>query len=185
MKGISALCTYPEEALKENYRKMSFSLVLMTIAVVTILDPVLAYFIKGYDIDIYNIILMVILGIAAYLFDCSVFWLIGKGFGGKANLMVYINKWGITFLPTLFCAVFVVFTENYYELFVGNELLIILFNFLFIGVLFWKTIIFVVFLKTVPELKGARLVAAFLILCIIIVFLALLYGRLGLRTPII
>ncbi|PKM48308.1 MAG: hypothetical protein CVV01_04160, partial [Firmicutes bacterium HGW-Firmicutes-6] len=58
-------------------------------------------------------------------------------------------------------------------------------NILFVGILIWKTILYVVFLKEVAGLGGKKLMIAFVLCGIGILILAFLNMSLGLKTPIL
>lgn len=61
----------------------------------------------------------------------------------------------------------------------------IIFNILFVGILIWKSILFVIFLEEVAGLKRGKLAATFIICGIAIFMLALFNTYIDLKTPIL
>lgn len=179
----------PAEAFKQENAKLAWILVSLTIAVVTVFDSVMNYLVNGkdYPVDINSIklLLMVSLGVATYLGICCLFWGIAKLFGSQTRLTVYIKTWGLTYIPTLICGVTVVLVETYFTLFWNNSIWGLLLNIVFVGILIWKTILYVVFLKEVAGLNGKKLIGAFLFCGIGILILAFLNMSWGLKTPIL
>ncbi|HEY5555670.1 YIP1 family protein [Acetobacterium sp.] len=111
----------PADAFKRGNRKVSWILVALTIGVVTIFDPLLQTFVNGTGvakpIDGLQIVWLSAAGIGTYLLICTIFWIIGKIFGSLTTLQTYIRTWGISYFPTLLCAIIVAVTENYFFLF--------------------------------------------------------------------
>jgi hypothetical protein len=60
-----------------------------------------------------------------------------------------------------------------------------LLSIVFVGLLIWKVILYVIFLREVAVLKGGRIIGAFVIIGIMIAALALFNGYVGLKTPIL
>lgn len=179
----------PAEAFKRGNAKISWVLVGITIAIVTIFDTVMNYLMNGkdypVDINILKLLLLASLGVATYLAICGIFWGISKLFGSQTHLRVYINTWGLTYLPTMICGVIVVLVETYFTLFWNNSIWGLLLNIVFGGILIWKTILYVVFLKEVAGLRGKKLIGAFLLCGLGILMLAFLDLNVGLKTPIL
>ncbi|MBU4438981.1 MAG: YIP1 family protein [Acetobacterium sp.] len=179
----------PADAFKKGNRKLAWTLVGITIAVVTVFDAVMNYLVNGKDypaeINSVNLILLVGLGVATYLGMCGIFWGIGKLFGSQTQLFKYIQTWGLTYMPTMLCGLTVVFVETYFTLFWNNAIWGLLLNILLVGILIWKTILYVVFLKEVAGLSGKKLIGAFLLCGIGILILAFLNLSIGLKTPIL
>lgn len=60
-----------------------------------------------------------------------------------------------------------------------------LLSIVFVGILVWKAILYVIFLREVADLKGGRMIGAFAVVGIMILALALLNGYVGLKTPVL
>jgi len=56
---------------------------------------------------------------------------------------------------------------------------------IFVGVLLWKIILYVLFLREVAGLAKSRLLGAFVVVAILIAAMAALNGYVGLKTPIL
>ncbi|MDK2935535.1 MAG: hypothetical protein PWP62_543 [Eubacteriaceae bacterium] len=179
----------PAEAFKRRNQQLAWILVGITIVVVTVFDAVMNYPVNGKDylveINIINLLLLACLGVATYLGICGIFWGIAKLFGSQTKLVVYIQTWGLTYIPTIICGLTVVFVETYFTLFWNNSIWGLLLNIVFVGILIWKTILYVVFLKEVAGLSGKKLIGAFLLCGIGILILAFLNVSVGLKTPIL
>lgn len=189
MEMFLEVLNQPAEAFKRGNAKLAWILVGITIAVVTIFDVVMNYLVNGkdYPVDINSIelLLMASLGVLTYLGICCIFWGIGKLFGSQTRLSVYIQTWGLTYIPTMICGVTVVLVEAYFTFFWNNSIWGFLLNIVFVGILIWKTILYVVFLKEVAGLEGTKLIGAFLLCGIGILILAFLNMSMGLKTPIL
>ena len=125
------------------------------------------------------------LGVASYLLICTVMWLVCKCFGSKTNLQSYIQTWGISFFPNIICSITVAITEVYFYLIWNSPLWGMLLSIIFVGVLIWKIILYVLFLREVAGLVKARFLGAFVIITIVIAVMAALNGYVGLKTPIL
>ena len=55
----------------------------------------------------------------------------------------------------------------------------------FTGVLIWKIILYVLFLREVEGLRRVKLAGAFIIITIVIAILAAVNGYVGLKTPVL
>ncbi len=55
----------------------------------------------------------------------------------------------------------------------------------FTGVLIWKIILYVLFLREVAGLRRVKLAGAFIIITIVIAILAAVNGYVGLKTPVL
>ncbi|AFA47330.1 YIP1 family protein [Acetobacterium woodii] len=179
----------PAEAFKRGNVKISAILVGITIVIVTIFDAMMHYLVNGkdypVDINIFKLLLLASLGVVTYLAICGIFWGIGKIFGSQTQLRVYLKTWGLTYIPTMICGAIVVLVETYFTLFWNNSIWGLLLNIVFGGILIWKTILYVVFLKEVTGLRGKKLMGAFLLCGIGILVLAFLNLYVGLKTPIL
>jgi len=85
----------------------------------------------------------------------------------------------------LLCSIAVAFSETFFTVFWNNSIWGMLLSIVFAGILIWKTILYVIFLREIAGLKGGKMVGAFIVIGIIIVGLALLNGYIGLKTPIL
>jgi hypothetical protein len=179
----------PAEAFKKGSTKLAWTLVGITIAVVTVFDTAMNYLVNGKDypvvIDCVHLLLLMGLGAATYVAICGIFWVIGKLFGSRTQFFVYLQTWGLTYIPTIICGLTVVFVETYFTLFWNNSIWGLLLNIVFVGILIWKTILYVVFLKEVAGLSGKKLIGAFLLCGIGILILAFINMSMGLKTPIL
>ena len=189
MESFLEVLNRPAQAFERRNANLSWVIVGMTIAVVTVFDTVMNYLVNGkdypVDIDSVRLLLLAGLGVATYLGICFIFWSVGKLFGSQTRLFVYIQTWGLTYIPTMICGVTVVLVEAYFTLFWNNSMWGLLLNIVFVGILIWKTILYAVFLKMVAGLSGKKLIGAFLLCGIGILILAFLNISVGLKTPIL
>ena len=179
----------PTDAFKRHNNKTSWIFVIITILVVTVFDPYIHYFVNSADypvsIDAFKIIWLSSAGGATYLAICAVFWIVCKAFGSRTSLTAYIRAWGISYAPTFFCAVIVSLVETFFFIFWNNSVWGMLLNIVFTGILIWKSILYVIFLREVANLKGKKLVGAFILCGLVILVLAFVNMSIGLKTPIL
>jgi len=177
----------PIDAFQNKNKAVAWFLAASAILITTIFEPLLAWFAGSQHPipDIYMILRTTLLGCVSYLVISAVFWIICKCFGSKTPLKTYIQTWGLTFFPTLLCSIAVAFSETYFTVFWNNSIWGILLSIVFAGILIWKTILYVIFLREVAGLKGSRFFGAFVAIGVIIAALALLNGYVGLKTPIL
>ena len=166
---------------------MAWGLVALTILINTVFEPVLRFFADALHqkIDWLHVIITSALGICTYLIICAVFWLVSKCFGSKTNLRIYLNTWGLTYFPTLLCSLVVAFTEVYFYVFWNNILWGMVLSILFVGILLWKAVLYVLYLREVAGLKRGKMVGAFIVIGIFIVLLAMANGYVGIKTPVL
>jgi hypothetical protein len=178
---------HPIEAFKNKSKAVSWSFVALTVLINTVFEPILAWTAGTFHPipDLYRMLTTTLLGCVSYLVLCTVFWIICKAFGSETPLKTYIDVWGLTFFPTLLCSIAVAFSETFFTVFWNNSIWGMLLSIVFVGILIWKTILYVLFLKEIAGLKGIRLFLAFAAIGILIVFLAMLNGYMGLKTPIL
>ncbi|HHV98722.1 MAG TPA: hypothetical protein GXX36_03970 [Clostridiaceae bacterium] len=183
---IEAL-NHPIDAFRNKNKTGAWVLVASTILINTVFAPLLTWFACAWYSapDIFSMMLTTLWGSASYLAICTALWLFCKLFGSKTPLKAYLQTWSLTFFPNLLCSIAVVFSEVYFTVFWNNSIWGILLSIVFVGLLIWKTILYIVFLKEVAGLKGGRMFGAFIVIGIIIVVLALLNGYVGLKTPIL
>jgi len=187
MNFFFEVLNHPIEAFRNKYKAATWFLVVFTILINTVFDPLLAWFADAQHPipDIYLILRTTLLGCVSYLAVCVVFWVICKCFGSKTPLKAYIQTWGLTFFPTLLCSFAVAFSETYFTVFWKNSIWGMLLSIVFVGILIWKAILYVIFLREVADLKGGKIIGAFVVIGIMIIALALLNGYVGLKTPIL
>lgn len=187
MNFLFEAINHPVDAFRNKNKAAACFLVASTISINTIFEPILAWYASPWRSvpNIYSMLLTTLWGCASYLAICVVFWGICKCFGSRTPLMIYIEAWGLTFFPTLLCSIAVAFSETYFTVFWNNSIWGIFLSIVFVGILIWKTILYIVFLKEVADLKGGRMFGAFVAIGIIIAVLALLNGYAGLKTPVL
>lgn len=187
MRYFLETLNYPAKAFNRHNRVISWSIVAITILVDSVLAPVLDhYFGVGHsDIEVLKVARISFLGMISYLAISSSFCMICKCFGSKRSIMDHIDAWGISFLPTLICAIVVAITEVFFYLFWNNSILGMIVNIIFFAILIWKTILYFIYLKSFAGLKGWKFWGAFMICSIFIILFAISGARLGLITPVI
>lgn len=182
MKNFIEALNRPADAYNHQLKGVSWVLVITTILVTTVFEALL----RGFTgMDTLHTLTVIILGIGSYLIISFVLWLICRIFGSRTTLAVYIKTWGISFFPNIICAMVVAVTEVYFYVFWNSALWGMILSIVFMGILFWKIILYVIFLREVAGLKGIKLMAAFVIIAVIIGAMAAANGYLGLKTPIL
>lgn len=187
MKFFFEVLNNPIDAFRNKNKAVAWLLAAFTILINTVFDPLLSYFTGVWHTapDIYLILRTTVWGCISYLAVCAAFWLVCKCFGSKTSLNTYISTWGLTFFPTLLCSFAVAFSETFFYIFWNNSIWGMLLSIVFVGILIWKAILYVIFLREVAELKGGRMIGAFVVIGVIIIALALLNGYVGLKTPVL
>ncbi|NLK71766.1 MAG: hypothetical protein GX285_01945 [Clostridiales bacterium] len=187
MEFFFEVLNHPKEAFRNRNKMAAWFLVAFTILINTVFGPLLAWFGGPFHPvpNIYWMLRTTLLGCLSYFAICAVLWVICKGFGSKTPLNVYIQTWGLTFFPTLLCSIAVAFSETFFTVFWNNSIWGMLLSIVFIGILIWKTILYVIFLREVAELKSGRMAGAFVIIGIMIIVLASFNGYIGLKTPVL
>ena len=179
----------PVDAFKRHYNRLSWIFVIIAILTVTVFDQFINYFVNSADypvyIDVFKMVWLSLAGGATYLIICAVFWIVCKTFGSQTCLTVYIRTWGISYVPTIICAVIVSLVETFFFVFWNNSIYGILLNIVFVGILLWKSVLYVLFLREVANLKGGKLVGAFIVCGLLILVLAFANMLIGLKTPIL
>ncbi len=69
------------------------------------------------------------------------------GLWRRTGLKRYINSWGLTYLPTLLCAITVAFVETYYTIFWNDSIWAVVLNIVFFGILIWKAVLYASFCR--------------------------------------
>lgn len=187
MNSFFEILNHPMEAFRNKNKAATWLLVVFTIIINTVFTPLMDWFADTQHPtpSIYMILRTTLWGCVSYLAICVVFWAICKYLGSKTRLKTYIQTWGLTFFPTLLCSFAVAFSEIFFTVFWNNSIWGILLSIVFIGILIWKTILYVIFLREVAGLKGNRIIGAFVVIGIMIIALALSNGYVGLKTPIL
>lgn len=187
MNSFIEILNHPKEAFRNKNKATAWFLVALTILINTVFEPLLAWLAGSMHPtpDIYLMLRNTLLGCVSYLIICVVFWVTCKCLGSKTPLNTYIQTWGLTFFPTLLCSFAVAFSETFFMVFWNNSIWGILLSIVFVGILIWKTILYIIFLREVADLEGGRMFGAFVAIGIIIITLALLNGYVGLKTPVL
>ncbi len=187
MKSWIEALNHPVEAFRKGSKSVSWVLVIITILINSVFEPVLRYFYgtgassaKGG-----TLLKMTGLGLLSYILLCILLWAVCRCFGSKATLMNHVNAWGISFFPTVLCSLTVAITEVFFQIFWNSTLWGMLLNILFIGILIWKATLFIVYLREFAGLRGWRFYGAFVSIGFIMITMAALNGYLGLKTPIL
>ena len=178
----------PVEAFRAtNNRWTAWGLVVLTILFNTILEPILkvAQSNTDYTWNWQGALLAVVLSMATYVAITVAFWLVCKCFGSRTPFSRYLCTWGLTYFPTLLCTIVVAVTETYFYLFWNSVAWGLVFNILFGGILLWKTVLYVVYLREVAELKRGKAIGAFIVIGIFIILLAMVNGYVGIKTPVL
>jgi hypothetical protein len=187
MKSFLEALNHPAEAFRKKNRVVSWTLVLCTIAVNAVVDPLLQYFwgVGTRELDSLMMLSVAGLGALSYLTICMAFWIVCKCFGSKTAIIDHIGAWGISYFPTLLCSVLVALAEVFFFVFWSNSVWGIVLSFAFVGIFLWKSILYYVYLREFAGLRGIRLFGAFAIIGIIIILLAWMNMSVGLKTPVL
>ncbi|MEL7660816.1 YIP1 family protein [Acetobacterium wieringae] len=189
MEMFLEMLNRPADAFNRGDQKLAWSLVGISIAVVTVFDVLMRYLVNGNDypveINLLKLALLAGLGVLTYLGICGILWGVCKLLGSQTGIEVYLRTWGLTYIPTIICGITVVLVEVYFTLFWNNSIWGFMLNIVLVGILIWKTILYVVFLKEVAGLDGKKLAGAFVLCGIGILILAFINMIMGLKTPIL
>ncbi len=182
MKNFIEALNRPADAYNHQLKGVSWALVVTTILVTTIFEAIL----RGFTgMDILHTLTVIILGVGSYLIISFVLWLICRIFGSRTPLAVYVKTWGISFFPNVICAMVVAVTEVYFYVFWNSALWGMILSIVFVGILFWKIILYVIFLREVAGMGGIKLMGAFIVIALIVGVLTAVNGYVGLKTPIL
>jgi len=105
--------------------------------------------------------------------------------GGKTPWRLHVRLWGVTYLPTLLCAMLTSIAETWFWLFWQHAWLGLVLSVAFSGILIWKAMLYGLYLRHVAGLSGTRLGVAFAAGAIPILLLAMADLHIGLRVPIL
>lgn len=176
----------PIEAFKIINKWTAWGLVALAILADAVLGPVFGFTSSlRSPFDFPSIALTIVYSVATYFVICAIFWLVCKGFGSKTPLADYLKTWGLTYFPTILCALVVSFTEAYFYLFWNSIAWGMAFSILFVGILLWKTVLYVIYLREVAGLKRSRMIGAFIVIGFFILLLAWGDAHLGVKTPML
>ena len=186
---FSLAMNHPAEAFRTRNASATYLLVPLTILAV-VFGPLLGFFTQADDLPwtfsvVEAILLRLPAAVATYLAAGTAFWLIGRMLGGGTPWRVHVRLWGVTYLPTLLCAVLTGVAEAWFWLFWNQAWLGVVLGVAFSGILIWKTLLYVLYLRHVTGLAGTRLAVAFAVGAIPILMLAMADLRFGLRVPIL
>lgn len=187
MSLIAEALNHPTEAYKNKRYTTSWALVIITILINSVFEPILRHFFgaSSPDIDFLNMLKITGLGTLSYIIICFAFWVVCKCFGSKTTFIDHLSAWGISYFPTALCSIVVSITEVFFFLFWNNTILGMLLNIVFVAVLIWKAVLYFIYLKEFAGLVKWRFFAAFIIMGIIILIMAALNGYVGLKTPVL
>lgn len=177
----------PADAFRGQNRSLAWGFVAATILVITILHPLLGLWINGFRRAVLSAdtLRLIVSGIASYVAMCAGLYFVCRALGSAAPFRVFLNTWGLTYLPTLVCAITVSLAENLFFLFWGNALLGMAVNLLFGGVLIWKTILYIIFLRDVAGLRKTKFWTAFIVCGVLVCILAFADMAFGLNVPVL
>lgn len=187
MNRLIEALNHPAEAYKKENKVLSWGLVLLTILLSSVFDPVVQH-IAHTGTHEYNILQMLRItgyGMLSYLLLCFAFWIVCKVFGSNVSFSAHITCWGITYIPNIICAVVVSLTEVYFYIFWNSTVWGMLLSIVFVGILLWKVILYLIYLREFAGLRGGRLLGTFVVMCVIILVMAALNGYVGLKTPVL
>lgn len=185
MNTLINLINNPKNTFQEKHISLSVSMLFLTVISVTVFDPVLRFLSKGEDIDFLRMGMLTVYGFLGYGIFCIGLFIVCKIFGSKKSFTFYLTQWALTMVPTLLCGIVVTIIENYYYIFWNNSIWGMLLNVIFGGVLIWKVILYIIFLKDTLELKNIKLFFTIIFISMFILILAAFMGYIGLKTPII
>lgn len=187
MRALLEVLNHPAEAFRNKHKAVAWGFVIITILINSVMEPLLQCF-WGFGRpkpDIIRMLTLTGLGLVSYLGICFILWIVCKLFGSKATYWEHVCSWGITYSPTALCAVTVAFTEVFFEVFWNNSVWGLLINIIFGAVLIWKIILYILYLRELPKLRGWRFAGALIIIGICILILARWNASVGLKTPVL
>ena len=174
MKTFIKVLNNPVKTFQEKHISLSIALLSLTVFIVTIFDPILNLLANGTTIDFGHMIKITLFGFLGYGCYCVGMYIICRIFGGKEKLSFYFTQWAFTMTPTAICALVVTIMENYYYVFWNKSVWGLLLNFVFGGILIWKIILYIIFLRNVSKLHGKNLFIVMIINTLFILALAMI-----------
>lgn len=187
MKSFLEALNHPAAAFKKGNKAVSWGMVLVTILINGVFEPVLQHFcgVGTPAIDVLTMLKITGFGILSYLLISFAFGIVCKCFGSRLSITDHIKAWGISYAPTIICAITVALTEVFFFVFWNSTIWGMLLNIVFVGVLIWKAILYFIYLKEFAGLKGMRFIGTCIVMSIIILAMAALNGYFGLKTPVL
>ena len=175
------------KAFQKGNKAVSWGLVIVTILINAVFEPVLRHFfgIAASDINVLKMLEVTGLGVLSYVLISFAFWAVCKCFGSKAAFTDHITAWGISYAPTAVCSIVVALTEVFFFIFWNNAIWGMLLNFVFVGILIWKAMLYFIYLREFAKLRGWRFFGACAVMGVIILVMAALNGYVGLKTPVL
>lgn len=187
MKQLIEALNHPAEAFAKGNKAVSWGLVIITILLNSVFEPVLQHFcgVNRPEFEMQRMLKITGYGILSYALICILFWAVCRCLGSNRTVSDHIKAWGISYAPTAICAVVVAFTEVFFYLFWNNTISGMILNIVFVGILIWKAILYFVYLRNFVSLKGWRFLVACIVMGLIILIMAALNGYVGLKTPVL
>jgi hypothetical protein len=191
MNSFLQVLNKPLDAFRAGNKWMAWGLVALTILSNAIFEPLLRFFagfqshVQHPKIDLLHLLTITVFGVCTYLIICVAIWMVCKCLGSKTRFRMYLNTWGFTYFPTFLCSLVVAITEVFFYVFWNNMVWGMVLNILFFGILLWKTVLYVLYLREIAGFRRGKLLSAFLIIGIFIVLLAMANGYLGIKTPVL
>lgn len=178
---------HPAEAFQRGEKAISWTIVGITVLINAVFEPILQHFcgIGTPALEASKMIKIAVLGVLSYVVICAAFWLLCKCFGSKTAFKDHLSAWGDTYFPTALCSVVVAITEVFFYVFWNSTIWGMLLNFVFIGILIWKAILYFIYLREFAGLKGWRFIGAGILMGLVVLLMAAVSGYLGIKTPII
>lgn len=187
MKQLIEALNHPAEAFAKGNKAVSWGLVIITILLNSVFEPVLqhCYGVNRPEFEMLRMLKITGYGILSYALICILFWAVCRCLGSNRTVSDHIKAWGISYAPTAIYAVVVAFTEVFFYLFWNNTIFGMILNIVFVGILIWKAILYFVYLRNFASLKGWRFFIACIVMGLIILIMAALNGYVGLKTPVL
>ncbi|HKM34243.1 MAG TPA: hypothetical protein VJY54_05830 [Lachnospiraceae bacterium] len=185
MKIFLEALNHPADAFQRGKFTVSCTLVAVTALLNAVFVQILSHFFSEFPSawNVFKMLKVTAFSALTYVIICLAFWLVCKCYGSKSTFMGHLKAWGTTYYPTAVCAVVVPVTEVFFYVFWNSTIWGILINFVFGGILIWKAILYIIYLKDFAGLKGWRFAGAFVAMGVIIIVMAALDGYLGVITP--
>lgn len=196
MKTGRKILTYlnsPYEFIKnvgQNGRPgLSISIVAAGSAFAGFVAPVAYYLVNRNDfpvsLDILNMMTIFLVSICTYPVACGILWLASRFAGSRCGFREIISTWGLSYIPTILCYMVVVAGECAFYYFIGNTVLKLLINTLFLLLLIWKAIFYFIEARAVLRIKGYRLAIATLAIGVLFALLMFINIQFGLISPML
>ena len=124
MKQLIEALNHPAEAFAKGNKAVSWGLVIITILLNSVFEPVLQHFygVNRPEFEMLRMLKITGYGILSYALICILFWAVCRCLGSNRTVSDHIKAWGISYAPTAICAVVVAFTEVFFYLFWNNNI---------------------------------------------------------------